>query len=287
MTDTKYLHSDDAFRRCTNLARQMRKDILYMCHVVGPARKAHPGPALSCTDIVAVLYGEIMKRDDKDPRNAERDRFILSKGHAAPVLYAALANVGYIDKREYDGLRTVGHMLQGHPDMKGTPGVDMTSGSLGHGLSAGLGMALSAKVDNKDYTVYVILGDGECQEGLVWEAIMCASHYGADNLIAIVDSNGFQSCASIMETQRNNNQKQRWEAFGWRALEIDGHDIGQIIGALRTARKSVGKPTVIIAETVKGKGVSFMENDNSWHQKAINLEQYKTGMKEIEDCDDA
>lgn len=262
-------------------ARKIRMEIIKMTYEVGPERKAHPGPALSSADIVAALFFDIMKTDPSNSKWEDRDRFILSKGHASPVLYAVLANKGYFDKSLLKSFRRVNGMLQGHPDMKGIPGVDMTSGSLGHGLSAGMGMAISAKIDKKDYHVFVILGDGECQEGLVWEAAMSAPKYGLDNLIAIVDFNGFQSCDSVNCTIPLDPFIAKWISFGWNTIEIDGHNMNEIVSALEIAVSHKCKPTVIIAHTVKGKGISFMENDNSWHQKALSSEQFKTAMEEL------
>jgi transketolase len=262
-------------------ARQIRLDIIEMCYAAGPERKAHPGPALSSADLVAALFFGVMRIDPANPAWDQRDMFILSKGHAAPVLYAALANKGYFDKSQYRSLRRVGGMLQGHPDMKGTPGVDMTTGSLGHGLSAGMGMAISAKIDQTDRHVFVIMGDGECQEGLVWEAAMSAPKYHLDNLIAIVDNNGYQSCESVSDTIPLDPFKAKWVSFGWNVIEIDGHAMSDILGALELAVHHACQPTVIIAHTTKGKGVSFMENDNSWHQKALTRDQYVAAMTEL------
>lgn len=268
-------------RMLQDKARDIRTDIVTLCYEVRSERRAHPGPALSAADIVTALFFGIMRVDPANPRWPDRDRFILSKGHASPVLYAALVNKGFFAREELKSFRRVNGMLQGHPDMKGTPGVDMTSGSLGHGLAAGIGMALSAKLDKKDFRVFVLLGDGECQEGLVWEAAMSAPRYELDNLIAIVDRNGFQSCDSVCRTIPMDPFIEKWASFGWNTIEINGHDMEEIVAALELAVRRRGKPTVIIANTVKGKGVSFMENDNSWHQKALSHEQYQTALKEL------
>ncbi len=263
-------------------AKEIRRDIVKMGYVVGGERKCHPGPALSAADIVAVLYFKHMNVDPKNPQMKQRDRFILSKGHAAPVIYAALACKGFFDKSEYNKLRDISGGLQGHPDMKGTPGIDMTAGSLGHGLSAGVGMAIAARIDKLDYMTYVIIGDGESQEGLVWEAAMYAPYKKLDNLVAIIDRNRFQSCAATDEILCMDPFADKWKSFGWKVLEIDGHDIEQIDKAIAFAKENKdGKPTAIIANTIKGKGVDFMENDNSWHQQALSEAQYESAMSQL------
>lgn len=272
-------------KRCFLLekkAREIKIDVIKMCYEVGPKRKAHPGGALSAADIVVTLYFDIMRIDPSNPDWKERDRFILSKGHACPVLYAALANLGYFDKKQYKSLRRVGGMLQGHPDMRKIPGVDMTTGSLGNGLSAGIGMALSARMDKKNYRVFVLLGDGECDEGIVWEGAMAASKYKLDNLIAIVDMNGLQSCGTVKSIMPTDSLIDKWRSFGWNTIEINGHNMSEIIFGLELASSYTSKPSVIIAHTVKGKGVSFMENDNAWHQKTFSIEQYDQAVMEIE-----
>ena len=273
--------TDERVNRLVDQAKRVRADILKMTHDVGSAHKGHPGGALSAADIVTALYFEVMNVDPSNPKDPDRDRFILSKGHTCPVLYAALALRGYFDRSHYQTFRTVGGMLQGHPDMTKIPGVDMTTGSLGHGLAAGLGMALAGRIDHKNYQTYVLLGDGECQEGLVWEAAMAAGHYGIGSLTAIVDVNGLQSCFPVVETMDVEPLAAKWEAFRWNTIEIDGHDMSQIIEALSTAASVTDKPTVILAKTVKGKGVSFMENDNTWHQKAPNDEEYTNALAEL------
>lgn len=262
-------------------ANEIRIDIINMTYRVGPEHKAHPGGALSATDIITALYFDIMNLDPSIPKWKERDRFILSKGHACPALYAALAQRGFFDKKEYDSLRRVDGMLQGHPDMKRIPGVDMTTGSLGHGLAAGLGIALSSRIDKLDFHVFVLIGDGECDEGLVWEAALGASKYKANNLTAIVDVNGLQSCGTSEELLPMEPIIDKWASFGWNVIDIDGHDMNEIVASLELAKRYTLRPTVIIAHTVKGKGVSFMENDNSWHQRAPNEEQYRQAIKEL------
>ncbi len=272
---------DDQVNRLKDQAKRVRADILKMTHDVGAAHKGHPGGALSAADIVTALYFEVMNVDPSNPKDPDRDRFILSKGHTCPVLYAALALRGYFDRSHYQTFRTAGGMLQGHPDMTKTPGVDMTTGSLGHGLAAGLGMAIAGRIDHRNYRTYVMLGDGECQEGLVWEAAMAAGHFGIGSLTAIVDVNGLQSCFPVVETMQMEPFASKWEAFRWNTIEIDGHDMVRILEAFSTAASITDKPTVILAKTVKGKGVSFMEHDNSWHQKAPNDEEYRKALAEL------
>jgi transketolase len=263
-------------------ANDIRIGIVKMGNKVGPERKAHPGPGMSAADIVAALFFKHMNFDPENVKDPNRDRFVLSKGHSCPVLYSALRIRGVLTQDDIDGFRHVGSMLQGHPDMKGTPGIDMTTGSLGHGLSAGIGMALAARMDNRDYRVYVLLGDGEIQEGLVWEAAMVAPKYGLDNLIAIIDRNDFQSCGSIEEIMPTLEPlREKWASFNWNVIVIDGNDMEQADAALTLAERSKGKPSVIIANTTKGKGVSFMENDNSWHQKALTDEQLGKALTEL------
>lgn len=244
-------------------AAQLRLDVVRMVH---DAKDGHPGPALSAMDIITDLYFNEMNIDPKNPRWADRDRFILSKGHACPALYAALARRGYFSVDEYKGLRGMGCLLQGHPCMKKTPGVDMTSGSLGNGLSIGIGMALAAKYKKLNYYTYVILGDGEIQEGIVWEAAMCAKKYNLNNLIAFVDHNGWQSGGKVDEVSGVMPICPKWVAFGWHVQEIDGHDFTQIMEAISKAKQTAG-PSVIVARTTKGKGLAFMENDNTWHKR--------------------
>jgi transketolase len=260
-------------------ANDIRKDIIEIAYKAqGPS---HPGPALSSADIVAALYFKIMKIDPHNPQWEERDRLVLSKGHACPVLYAALAERGYFDKSLLSTVRRLDSKLQGHPDMNKTPGIDMTSGSLGNGLSLGLGIALAQKIKELSGNVFVILGDGELQEGLVWEAVMAAPGLGIDNLVAIIDYNHWQSCGSTDRIQPVEPLQSRWESFGWKTFEANGHNMEDLVNKLEMAVDFQGKPTVIIAHTVKGKGVSFMENDNSWHQKIPTQEQYEQALKEL------
>ncbi|WP_206811155.1 transketolase [Paradesulfitobacterium ferrireducens] len=262
------------------MANAMRQDIIKM---LLPAKSGHPGGSLSAADIVAALYFKVMRIQPENPKWPERDRFILSKGHAAPVLYAALAEKGYFPKNELWELRQTGRMLQGHPDMKHTPGVDMSTGSLGQGLSAANGMALAAKLDQKDYRVYVLLGDGELAEGQVWEAAMAAAHYKLDNLTAILDFNGLQIDGTTDSVMSSAPLPEKWQAFGWHVIEVDGHDVDAILKALAEAQAVKGKPTMIIAQTVKGKGVSFMENQVGWHGNAPSAEQAEQALRELEE----
>jgi len=262
------------------MANTIRRDIIDLSYKsAGPA---HPGPALSCTDIVTALYYRIMKVDPKNPDWEDRDRFVLSKGHACPVIYSVLAEQGFFPKEWLDTVRFVGSRLQGHPDMKKTPGIDMTSGSLGNGLSIGLGMAMYLKHIGKKSQVYVILGDGEIQEGPVWEAAMSAPALGTDNLTAIVDYNHFQSCGAVEDILPLPQLRQRWESFGWNVVEINGHCMEDVVCGLEIAARFRGAPTCVIAHTVKGKGVSYMENNNAWHQGKPTDEQYATAVKELE-----
>ncbi|MGN1113384.1 MAG: transketolase [Acutalibacteraceae bacterium] len=246
------------------------------------AKSGHPGGSLSAADIFTYLYFKEMSVDPENPKNPDRDRFVLSKGHGCPSLYATLALKGYFPFEELEKLRHVGAMLQGHPDMKGTPGIDMSSGSLGQGVSAACGMAAAGKLDGRDYRVYTVLGDGECEEGQVWEAAMFASHYKLDNLCVIVDSNGLQIDGKVEDVAGLCNLKEKFEAFGFGTIEIDGHDFEDIEKAMNAARECKDKPFAVIAKTVKGKGVSFMENQVGWHGVAPNDEQYKQAMAELE-----
>lgn len=260
-------------------AKVVRRGIVEMCYVSG--KSAHPAPALSCSDIVAALYYGFMNVDPKNPLKEDRDRFILSKGHAAPVLYSVLCDLGFFPEENYKTLRHVGGNLQGHPVYPKTPGVDMTSGSLGNGLGIGLGMAYYLKYAGKKSKVFVMLGDGEVNEGTVWEAVNIAPVLKVDNLIAIVDQNHFQSCGSTEDICPMQNMAERWRAFGWHVLECNGHDMHEIVNKLEIATNYHGLPTVLIAHTIKGKGVSFMEHDNSWHQHAVSKEQYDIAMSEL------
>ena len=259
-------------------ATRMREDIVVM---VGAAKSGHPGGSLSSADIVASLYFSVMKYDVKNPTWSERDRFVLSKGHASPVLYAALAEAGFFPKEEITTFRQINSRLQGHPDRKKLPGVEFTTGSLGQGLSGASGMALAGKLDKKDYRVFCIIGDGESEEGQIWEAAMSSAHFGLDNLVAITDFNGLQIDGPNCEVMAVAPLPDKWRAFGWNVIEIDGHDYEQILDALSPEKKVEGKPTMIIAHTIKGKGVSFMENACDWHGKAPNEEQVAQALSEL------
>lgn len=259
-------------------AKAMRKLIL---EGIYRAKSGHPGGSLSCTDILAVLFNEEMKLDPKNPKDPARDRFVLSKGHACPALYAALALKGYFPVEELKNLRKIDSVLQGHPDMKHIPGVDMSTGSLGQGISTACGMALSAKRKNETYRVYAVLGDGECQEGQVWEAMMFAAHYKLDNLCFFIDNNGLQIDGKITDVMSPLPFREKLEAFGMYVIEINGHNDRQIKAALAEAKLIQGKPTAILAKTVKGKGVSFMEDVAAWHGTAPNEEQYNTAIGEV------
>jgi len=262
-------------------ARVVRKGIIELSHACG--RSAHPGPALSCADLCTAIYYGFMDVDPQNPEKEDRDRLILSKGHACPVIYSILGDMGFFSKEEYKKLRHVGGKLQGHPSYGKTPGVDMTSGSLGNGLGIGLGMAYYLKHQGKKSKVFVVLGDGEMNEGTLWEAINVAPALKADNLIAIVDQNYFQSCGSTEDINPMQNMAERWRAFGWNVLEVNGHDMADIVSKLQMATNHHGTPTCIVAQTIKGKGVSFMEHNNAWHQGVINDEQYEIAMKELEE----
>lgn len=260
-------------------AKTVRKNIISM---LTEAKSGHPGGSLSAVEILTYLYFKEMNVNPDNPSQQDRDRFVLSKGHGAPVLYSTLAEKGYFPKEELLKLRKTGAMLQGHPDMKGTPGIDMSTGSLGQGLSAANGMALAGKLDNKDYRVFVLMGDGEMQEGQIWEAAMTGAHYGLDNVTAFIDNNGLQIDGENKEVMNVEPIEEKWKAFGWHTIRIDGHDFEQIENAVLEAKNTKGKPTVIIAKTVKGKGISFMENEVGWHGVAPNQEQYQQAMKELE-----
>ena len=251
------------------------------------AKSGHPGGSLSATDIFTHLIFEEMNIDPKDPKKADRDRFVLSKGHTAPGYYSALALRGFFPIEDMVTLRKVGSYLQGHPDMKSIPGVDMSSGSLGQGISAAVGMAISAKISNEDYRVYTLLGDGEIQEGQVWEAAMLAGHRKLDNLVVIVDNNGLQIDGEIDKVCSPYPIDKKFEAFNFHVINVDGHDFEQLEAAFNEARTVKGMPTAIIAKTVKGKNVSFMENKASWHGVAPNAEQYAEAMKELDEVEEA
>jgi transketolase len=256
----------------------IRCDIIDM---ICTAAAGHPGGSLSAADVVTALYFRVMRIDPENPSWPDRDRFILSKGHACPVWYAALAERGYFDKSHLKTLRQMGSILQGHPDMLKTPGIDMTAGSLGHGLPAGLGMALSGKLQQKDYHVFVIIGDGESQEGSIWEASMAAPNFKLDNLTAILDYNHLQNDYSLEDIMPIHPAVDKWRAFGWHVIDIDGHDMAQVVAALEESKSHKGKPTMIVANTVKGKGVSYMENVCEWHGKAPCQEEADQALEEL------
>ncbi len=265
-------------------ANEIRKGIVTALH---SAKAGHPGGSLSATEIFTYLYFEEMNVDPKDPKKADRDRFVLSKGHTAPGLYSTFAQKGFFPKEDLVTLRHTGSYLQGHPDMKHIPGVDMSSGSLGQGISAAVGMAIAGKLDNADYRVYTLLGDGEIQEGQVWEASMLAAHRKLDNLVVIVDNNNLQIDGAITEVNSPYPIDKKFEAFNFHVINIDGNDFDQIDAAFKEAKTVKGQPTAIIAKTVKGKGVSFMENQVGWHGKAPNDEEYKIAMEELEKAGEA
>lgn len=259
-------------------AKELRKLIIDM---LAEARSGHPGGSLSAADIVAVLYFYKMKHRPKDPQWADRDKFILSKGHAAPVLYAALMLCGYIDIELKNTLRKMGSPLQGHPDMKKLPGIEISTGSLGQGLSAAVGMSLANKLDKKSSRVYCLLGDGELQEGSIWEAAMSAAHYKLDNLVAIIDNNKLQIDGPVEQVMSVEPLSDKWRAFGFEVIEIDGHDHAAIVAAFNQAETIKGKPTAIIAHTIKGKGVSFMENKVGFHGVAPTKEEKEQALSEL------
>ena len=261
------------------IANDVRKGILT---AVYSAKSGHPGGSLSSADIYTYLYFEEMNIDPKNPKKEDRDRFVLSKGHTTPGYYATLAHRGFFDVEDLKTFRHTGSYLQGHPDMKHIPGVDMSSGSLGQGASTAVGMAISAKLSNEDYRVYTLLGDGEIQEGQVWEAAMLAGHRKLDNLVFIVDNNGLQIDGKIEDVNSPYPIDKKFEAFNFHVINVDGHNFDELRNAFNEARNTKGKPTAIIAKTVKGKGVSFMENNASWHGTAPNDEQYEIGMAELE-----
>ena len=265
-------------------ANEVRKGIVTAVH---SAKSGHPGGSLSAADIYTYLYFEEMNIDPKDPKKADRDRFVLSKGHTAPGYYSTLAHRGFFPVEDLTTLRKVGSYLQGHPDMKHIPGVDMSSGSLGQGISAAVGMAISAKLSDDDYRVYTLLGDGEIQEGQVWEASMLAGHRKLDNLVVIVDNNNLQIDGKITDVNSPYPIDKKFEAFNFHVINIDGNDFDQIEAAFKEARKTKGMPTAIIAKTIKGKGVSFMEDQAGWHGKAPNDEQYAQALEELEKAGEA
>ena len=274
--------NDEMKKDLQKKANEVRRGIVTAVH---SAKSGHPGGSLSAADILTYLYFEKMNIDPKDPRGADRDRFVLSKGHIAPALYSVLANRGYFPVEDLKTLRHTGSYLQGHPDMKHIPGVDMSSGSLGQGLSAAVGMALAGKLDKKSYRVYAMCGDGEIEEGQIWEASMFAAARKLDNLTVIIDNNNLQIDGTIEEVCSPYPIVDKFEAFGFHVICIDGHDFDAIENAFAEAEKTEGKPTAIVAKTTKGKGVSFMENQCGWHGKAPNDEEYAQAMKDLEDLE--
>lgn len=261
-----------------SVAKTIRKDIITM---LTESASGHPGGSLSAVEILTSLYFNEMKVDPRNPKASNRDRFVLSKGHAAPVLYSTLARKGYFNVEELMGLRKFGSILQGHPNMNDVPGVDMSTGSLGQGISAAVGMAMAGKLDNQEYRVYALLGDGELQEGQVWEASMAAAHYKLDNLTAFLDYNGLQIDGNVAEVMNPGPVADKFRAFGWNVIEIDGHDFNAILDAIEQAKNTKNQPTMVVCKTIKGKGVSFMENEASWHGTAPNKEQCDKALAEI------
>jgi transketolase len=269
----------EKIRQLSITATKIRKHAIEAVYSAG---SGHPGGSLSIADILAVLYFDVMNVDPKNPKWEDRDRFVLSKGHCTPALYGALAERGFFSTDEIKNFRHIDSFLQGHPDMKGVPGVDMSTGSLGQGISAANGMALAGKLDNKNYRVYAILGDGELQEGQVWEAAMFAPHYKLDNLTAFVDFNGLQIDGDISKVMSPLPIDEKFRAFGWHVIVIDAHDYEQIENAVSEAKNTKGKPTMVIAKSIKGKGVSYMENEAGWHGNAPKKDQYEQAIKELD-----
>ena len=263
----------------TSMAKKLRRHIVTM---IGKAGSGHPGGSLSAVEIVTALYFNVLRHCPSEPKWADRDRFVLSKGHAAPLLYAALAESGYFPVAELMTLRQLDSRLQGHADATVTPGVEMSAGALGQGLSFSIGVALAARLDGKGYRTYCLLGDGECNEGQVWEAAMAAAHYKTDNLTTIVDNNGLQIDGRCQDIMNMAPMGRKWESFGWHVIDVDGHDLTRIIAAFNQAKMTKGQPTCIIAHTVKGKGVSFMENNADWHGKAPTPAEVQIALKELE-----
>lgn len=274
--------TDEKVRYIRSQAKQMRLDILKM---ITKADSGHTGGSLSIADVMALLYFEEMNIDPRDPQKPDRDRLVLSKGHAAPCLYAALAEKGYFPKEWLNHLRQAGEVLQGHPDMKHTPGVDMTTGSLGQGFSAASGMALAAQMDKASWHVYAILGDGELEEGQIWESAMLAAHYHLDTLTAFIDNNGLQIDGKITDVLSPTPIDEKFKAFGWHVIVTDGHDVAALHDAVEEARATKGKPTAIIMHTIKGKGVAEVEGQAGWHGKAPSAEQCERFLKEVEEAE--
>ena len=264
--------------KLAEVALNVRRDIITEVYSAGAG---HPGGSLGIADILSYLYFEEMNVDPKNPKNPDRDRFVMSKGHCAPALYGILAEKGFFPKEDLKGFRSIDSYLEGHPDMKGVPGVDMSTGSLGQGICAANGMALAGKLDGKNYRVYAILGDGELEEGQVWEAAMFAPHYKIDNVTIFVDFNGWQIDGDITKVMNPTPIDKKFEAFGWNVVTCDAHDFDSIEAAVSAAKACKGKPTAVIAKSIKGKGVSFMENEAGWHGKAPNEEEYKQAMKDL------
>ncbi len=279
---TDFRHNYWSIMMNINLIEEKAKEIrIEVIKMLGEAKSGHPGGSLSAADIMAALYYSELKIDPTEPSWEERDRFVLSKGHAAPALYSVLALKGYFDLEILKTLRKTGSILQGHPDMKKVPGVEMSTGSLGQGFSAAVGMALSFKMYDKPNRVYALLGDGECQEGIVWEAAMAAVHYELDNLVAILDNNGLQIDGKCTEVMCLGSLRNKWAAFGFNVIEIDGHNIPEILKAFDKARETKGQPTLILAKTIKGKGVDFMEDIAEWHGVAPDKDQVARALEEL------
>jgi len=276
-------HTPMTVDELNRMAGIIRCDIIEMICTAGAG---HPGGSLSATDIVTALYFRVMRIDPQNPRWPDRDRFILSKGHACPVWYAALAERGFFDKSHLGTLRRMGSILQGHPDMNKAPGVDMTAGSLGQGLSVGVGMALAGRLAQKDYHVWIVIGDGESQEGSIWEAAMAASKWKLNHLTAILDRNNLQNDAVVDDLMPIEPVADKWRAFGWQVIDIDGHDMSAVVAALEKARRAEGSPTLILAHTIKGKGVSYMENVCEWHGRAPVQAEAEQALAEIRRCAD-
>lgn len=270
----------DRVDRLARMARQLRRDVIDIAYKAqGPS---HPGPALSLADIVSCLYFDLMRIRPDQPQWEERDRFVLSKGHACPVLYAALAEKGFFPREELLTVRKINSRLQGHPDMKKTPGVDMTSGSLGNGMAVAAGIALGLKASGNPATVYAVIGDGEMQEGIIWEAALFSAARGLDNLVVILDYNHYQSCGATDDILPMEPVVDKWRSFGWKTFEMNGHNIPEILSTLEQAKHFRGKPVFVQANTVKGRGVSFMEHNNTWHQSLMTEAEYAQAVRELE-----